>query len=52
MDKKIWDNINKMEDYFITYLLYKEGKSIEAISIIRGKTKVEVEKEIIKSKIA
>lgn len=52
MDKKIWDNINKMEDYFITYLLYKEGKSIEAISIIRGKAKAEVEKEIIKSKIA
>ncbi|WP_077367887.1 HEAT repeat domain-containing protein [Anaerosalibacter sp. Marseille-P3206] len=52
MDKNIWNNICNMEDYFITYLLYREGKSIEAISIIRRKTKAEVEKEIIKSKLA
>lgn len=52
MNNKIWDNIREMEDYFITYLLYSEGKSVEAISIIRGKSKDKVEREIIKSKIA
>jgi len=52
MEKIIWDNVCNMEDHFITYLLYREGKSIEAISIIRRKTKAEVEKEIIKSKLA
>lgn len=52
MNNKIWDNIHEMEDYFITYLLYSEGKSVDAISIIRGKSKEKVEREIIKGKIA
>lgn len=49
--RNIWKNISELDDYFITYLLYKEGKSIESIAIIRKMSKSEVEKDIIKSKI-
>jgi len=49
--KTNWETINNLEDYYITYLLYKEGKSIEAISIIRGMSKPDVEKHIIQGKI-
>lgn len=51
MTKNPWENLNNIEDHYITYMLYREGKSVEAISIIRGKTKNEVEREILKSKI-
>lgn len=46
-----WDNVSKYDDCIITYLLYKEGKTIEAISIIRNCTKEKVEKDIIDAKI-
>ena len=46
-----WRNINEFKDYEITYLLYKEGKSIETIALIRNLSKSEVEKHIIKGKI-
>ncbi|WP_034429499.1 HEAT repeat domain-containing protein [Caldisalinibacter kiritimatiensis] len=46
-----WENIRNLEEHHITYLLYKEGKSIETISAIRRMDKNEVEKQIIKAKI-
>lgn len=46
-----WSNIENLKDYHITYLLYKEGKSINAISSIRALSKTDVEKHIIKGKI-
>lgn len=46
-----WENIHNLEDHFITYLLYMEGKSVDKISIIRKMDKISVEKQIIKSKI-
>ncbi|RKD34683.1 HEAT repeat domain-containing protein [Thermohalobacter berrensis] len=50
--KKIsWENIDKLEDHFITYLLYKEGKSPKTIAKIRRMNKKEVEQHIIRSKI-
>jgi len=51
MERTLWKDISKIEDYFITYLLYKEGKPIESIALIRRMSKQEVEKDIIKSKI-
>lgn len=47
----IWKDISGFDDYFITYLLYKEGKPIESIALIRRMSRQEVEKDIIKSKI-
>jgi len=46
-----WSNIEYLKDYHITYLLYKEGKSINAISSIRALSKTDIEKHIIKGKI-
>ena len=51
MNKKLWDNIKSMEDHFISYLLYKEGKSLEAIAIIRNESIKKIDKDILKSKI-
>ncbi len=31
-----WENIDNLEDYFITYLLYKESKTVSQISKIRN----------------
>ena len=42
-----WENIEKLTQQEITYLLYKEGKSIKAISIIRNIDKSVAEKQII-----
>ncbi|KGG81154.1 hypothetical protein Y919_01850 [Caloranaerobacter azorensis H53214] len=46
-----WNNIKKLEDYQITYLLYLEGKSIEEISIIRRMSKEQVQRHILECKI-
>ncbi|MBS4539630.1 HEAT repeat domain-containing protein [Clostridium sp. D2Q-11] len=46
-----WSNIDKMESFHISYLLYSEGKSIEIISKIRNIPHKEVEKHIIEGKI-
>jgi HEAT repeat protein len=46
-----WNNIENLDDELITYLLYKEGKSIEAISLIRNISREKVEKDIIDAKI-
>lgn len=46
-----WENICNFEDYQITYMLYREGKNISVLSIIRNMDKKQVEKHIIKAKI-
>ncbi|MTI49107.1 MAG: HEAT repeat domain-containing protein [Firmicutes bacterium] len=46
-----WSNINNLDDKFISYLLYLEGKSISQIALIRRIDKAVVEKQIIDSKI-
>jgi HEAT repeat protein len=46
-----WENIDRLKEQHITYLLYKEGKSIDVISVIRNIPKTEVEKHIIQCKL-
>ncbi|WIF94342.1 HEAT repeat domain-containing protein [Caminicella sporogenes] len=51
-NKKIsWEEIVKLDDCLITYFLYREGKSIKAISKIRNIHKEIVEKDIVEAKI-
>ncbi len=53
MDKQkvSWDDIEKLDDMYITYFLYKEGKSMEAIERIRNYSREKIEKDIIEAKI-
>ncbi|WP_416197796.1 MAG: HEAT repeat domain-containing protein [Sporanaerobacter sp.] len=51
MYEDLWKNISNIEDHYISYFLYKEGKSLETIAIIRRMSKEEVEKDIIRCKI-
>lgn len=46
-----WDNIDQLEDYFITYLLYKESKTVSQISKIRNISTTEVNDQLIKAKL-
>ena len=46
-----WDNIDNLEDYHITYLLYKESKTVSQISKIRNISSVEVNDQLIKAKL-
>lgn len=46
-----WDNIDNLEDYFITYLLYKESKTVSQISKIRNIDISEVNDQLIKAKM-
>ena len=46
-----WDNIDKLEDYFITYLLYKESKTVSQISKIRNISTTEVNDHLIRAKL-
>ena len=46
-----WDNINNLEDYFITYLLYREGKDVGKISKIRNMSSEQVNDDLIKAKL-
>ncbi|WFD09307.1 HEAT repeat domain-containing protein [Tepidibacter hydrothermalis] len=45
-----WENIDQLEDFKITYLLYQEGKNIEQISKIRNMKIDDVNRDIIKYK--
>lgn len=45
-----WNNIDNLEDYFITYLLYKEGKNVPQISKIRNISIENINRDLIKSK--
>ncbi len=46
----IWENIDHLENYFITYLLYQEGKNVPQISKIRNMSLEEVNKDLIRAK--
>ena len=46
-----WDNIDQLEDYFITYLLYKESKTVSQISKIRNIPTTEDNDHLIKAKL-
>jgi len=46
-----WDNIENLEDYYITYLLYKESKTVSQISKIRNLSISEVNDQLIKAKL-
>lgn len=46
-----WNNIDKLEDYFITYLLYRESKTVPQISKIRNISTMEVNDQLIKAKL-
>ncbi|WP_042276823.1 HEAT repeat domain-containing protein [[Clostridium] dakarense] len=46
-----WDNIDNLEDYYITYLLYKESKTVSQISKIRNISTSEVNDQLIKAKL-
>lgn len=46
-----WDNIENLEDHFITYLLYKESKTVSQISKIRNIEIQEINEQLIKAKI-
>ena len=46
-----WDNIDKLEDYYITYLLYKESRTVSQISKIRNLSIAEINEQLIKAKL-
>jgi vesicle coat complex subunit len=46
-----WDDAQKFDDCIITYMLYREGKTIEIIGRIRNISREKVEKDIIDAKI-
>lgn len=47
-----WENIEELDDFFITYLLYKESRSVPQISRIRNIAEEEVKNQIIQAKLA
>lgn len=46
-----WDNIDNLEDHYITYLLYKESRTVSQISRIRNLSISEVNDQLIKAKL-
>ena len=46
-----WDNIDKLEDHYITYLLYKESRTVSQISKIRNLSTSQVNDKLIKAKL-
>ena len=46
-----WDNIDKLEDHYITYLLYKESRTVSQISKIRNLSTSQVNDQLIKAKV-
>ena len=46
-----WDNIDKLEDHYITYLLYKESRTVSQISKIRNLSTTQVNDQLIKAKL-
>ena len=46
-----WDNIDKLEDHYITYLLYKESRTVSQISKIRNISTSQVNDQLIKAKL-
>ena len=46
-----WENIDNLKDYYITYLLYKESKTVSQISKIRNISQADVNEQLIKAKL-
>ena len=46
-----WNNIDNLDDYFITYLLYTESKTVSQISKIRNISVTDVNDLLIRSKL-
>lgn len=46
-----WDNIEELEDHFITYILYKESRTVSQISKIRNLSISEANDQLIKAKL-
>ena len=46
-----WENIVKLEDHYITYLLYKESRTVSQISKIRNLSTSQVNDQLIKAKL-
>jgi hypothetical protein len=46
-----WDNVDNLEDYYITYLLYKESKTVYQISKIRNMSTSEINDQLIRAKL-
>ena len=46
-----WENIDNLQDHFITYLLYKESKTVSQISKIRNLEIQEVNDQLIRAKM-
>ena len=46
-----WDNIDKLEDHYITYLLYKESRTVSQISKIRNLSTSQVNDQLIQAKL-
>ena len=47
-----WENIDDLEDYFITYLLYKKSLTVPQISRIRNKPIEDINDDLIKAKLS
>ncbi|MBB6215961.1 HEAT repeat protein [Anaerosolibacter carboniphilus] len=45
-----WEHIDQIEDYMLTYLLYREGKSVPLLAKIRRKTIEQVNEDLILAK--
>ena len=46
-----WDNIDQLEDHYITYLLYIESRTVSQISKIRNLSTSQVNDQLIKAKL-
>ncbi|MBC2575394.1 HEAT repeat domain-containing protein [Peptostreptococcus canis] len=46
-----WENVDSLEDYFITYLLYLDSLTVPQISRIRNKSIEEINDDLIKAKM-
>lgn len=47
-----WENLDSLEDYFITYLLYKKSLTVPQISRIRNKSIEDINDDLIKAKLS
>ena len=45
-----WENVDNLEDYYITYLLYRESLNVEQIARVRNKSVEEVNNDLITAK--
>ena len=45
-----WDNVDNLEDYFITYLLYRDSLTVPQIARVRNMSQDEVNLQLIAAK--